>query len=98
MTNVKGVTPPQERPDGSKLRIALVSTRWNIKVINSLKNEVERTLFEDLKVSKRRIESFQVPGAFELPHAAKKLIDSELYDAVICIGCLIKGNYLVSMS
>ena len=33
-----------------------------------------------------------VPGAFELPFMAKKLAESGLYDAVICLGCLIRGQ------
>ena len=33
-----------------------------------------------------------VPGAFELPFMAKKLADSGLYDAVICLGCVIRGQ------
>ena len=34
----------------------------------------------------------QVPGAFELPFVAKKLAESGLYDAVICLGCVIRGQ------
>ena len=33
-----------------------------------------------------------VPGAFELPFMAKKLAESGLYDAVICLGCVIRGQ------
>jgi 6,7-dimethyl-8-ribityllumazine synthase len=33
-----------------------------------------------------------VPGAFEIPAAALRLAESDLYDAIICLGCLIKGD------
>lgn len=34
----------------------------------------------------------RVPGAFEIPLAARKLADTKKYDAVICIGCLLRGD------
>jgi 6,7-dimethyl-8-ribityllumazine synthase len=38
------------------------------------------------------IDIVRVPGAFEIPFAAKKLLDSDRYDAVICLGVLIRGS------
>lgn len=38
------------------------------------------------------IDIVRVPGAFEIPLAAKKLIDSERYDALVCLGVLIRGS------
>ena len=38
------------------------------------------------------VDVVRVPGAFEIPFAAKKLIDSGRYDAVVCLGVLIRGS------
>jgi 6,7-dimethyl-8-ribityllumazine synthase len=34
----------------------------------------------------------KVPGAFEIPHTAKKLVESNRYDAIICLGAVIRGS------
>lgn len=42
--------------------------------------------------SEKNIDIVKVPGAFEIPTAAKNLIDLNKYDAIICLGCVIKGE------
>lgn len=43
-------------------------------------------------LQRKDIKTVWVPGAFELPFAAQKLAVSHEYDAVICLGCIIKGE------
>ena len=40
----------------------------------------------------RRVELHRVPGAFELPVAAKLLAETETFDAIVCLGCVIRGD------
>lgn len=44
------------------------------------------------EASDENIEVSWVPGAFEIPFAAKKMADSQKYDAVICLGVIIRGS------
>ena len=46
----------------------------------------------DAGVDWDRVAVFQVPGAFEIPLVAKKVAESGKYDAVVAIGCLIRGE------
>ncbi len=48
--------------------------------------------FQDGRVSKRDIAVYEVPGSFELPTAALWLANTGRYDAVICLGCVIRGE------
>ena len=77
--------------DGEKCRIGIISTRWNKDIIDSLKSGIKDALTE-CKVEEGNIFETEVPGAFELPLAARFLAMSGTVDAVVCVGCLIKGD------
>ncbi|BAM80107.1 riboflavin synthase subunit beta [Cyanidioschyzon merolae strain 10D] len=77
--------------DGSDLRIGLVRSRWNEEITGSLLEGAKRTLRE-CKVSPENIVELEVPGAFELPLGARLMIETQRVDAVVCLGCLIKGE------
>ena len=72
-------------------RIAIVASRWNVQIIDALVAGCTDRL-KQLKLDESRIELHRVPGAFELPVAAKLLVDTKRYDAIICIGCVIRGE------
>lgn len=75
--------------NGSGLKVAVLHARWNKVVIDALvKGACEKML--SMGVEEEDIDIHTVPGAYELPFASKKLIQE--YDAVIAIGCLIKGD------
>ncbi|GBG25721.1 6,7-dimethyl-8-ribityllumazine synthase [Hondaea fermentalgiana] len=89
MSVVKGLKAAAEPVSGAGLRVGICYTRWNDEVIEGLRSgcvaELKKMGVEDI-VEK------QVAGAYELPFAAKCMIASTEVDAVVCIGCLIKGS------
>ena len=77
--------------DGSEMRVAVIAARFNELVTGKL---VEGAV-EGLKkhgVDEDRIDVAWVPGAFELPLVAKRLARTERYDALICLGAVIRGE------
>ena len=82
---------PEADLDGSTMNIAVVSARWNSHVTLRLLEGVRRGLAE-AGVPDEQITEDWVPGAFELPLAAKTWALSGRVDAVICLGCVIRGE------
>lgn len=83
--------PEYKKIDGSKLKIAIVVSRWNGDITEGLLIGALQALHE-CKVSEKNITVVDVTGAYELPFAAKMFVQSKKkYDAVITLGCLIKG-------
>ena len=72
-------------------RFAIVAARWNDFLTSKL---IEGALdaLERLGASEDAVEIFKVPGSFELPLTARKAADSGRFDAVICIGTVIRGE------
>ena len=87
------VASTREEPerDGSGLRIAVVCGRFNDHVTVRLLDGVERGL-HDCRVADDDVTVVWVPGSFELPLTAKTFAKSGAVDAVICIGCVIRGD------
>lgn len=80
-----------EMPDGKDLSIGIVVSDWNHEITFALYQGAMETL-EMHGVSEDNIRTVQVPGSFELPAAAKLLLANQKYDAIICLGCVIKGE------
>ncbi len=72
-------------------RLAVVATRWNVAVVDELLAGCLRRLGE-LNIDASRVRVERVPGAFELPVAAKLLARTGRYSAVICLGCVVRGD------
>jgi 6,7-dimethyl-8-ribityllumazine synthase len=72
-------------------RFALVASRWNDFLTSRL---VEGALdaLERLGAEEKAVALFKVPGSFEIPLLARKLAASGKYDAVICLGTVIRGQ------
>ena len=77
--------------DGQGLRIAVICARFNDHVTMRLLDGVRRGLAE-CKVDDDDITEVWVAGAFELPLAAKTLAAAGDVDAVVCLGCVIRGE------
>lgn len=75
----------------STLRVALVVSQYHEFVTGRLEAGA-RGLLHEVGVDPSRIASFPVPGAYELAQAAQKVADTGQWDAVICLGCLIRGE------
>ncbi len=77
--------------DGTGLRVCLVVARWNEFVTRKLQEGAESALIE-AGVAEADVTTAWVPGAFEVGTAAKWAADSGRFDAVICIGAVIRGE------
>ena len=75
---------------GEGLKMAVVAARFNEFIVSKLVGGAEDALVRH-GVKKEDIDVAWVPGAFEIPLVAKKLAESGKYDAVICLGAVIKG-------
>lgn len=72
-------------------KIAIITSRFNPEVTDGLKWGAIACLNE-AGVSANNIYEFSAPGAFELPLLAQTAIEQLNVDAVICLGCVIKGD------
>jgi 6,7-dimethyl-8-ribityllumazine synthase len=81
----------QPELDASGLRFAIVVSRFNNFITERLLSGSIAAL-EKSGTAKADIEIVEVPGAFELPLAAKKLAAKGKYEALIAIGCVIRGE------
>lgn len=78
-------------PSGRGKKIGIVVSEWNSEITSGLKEGAISAL-EECGVYPRDIIVEQVPGTFELALGAKVLLDNADVDAVIAIGCVIKGE------
>ena len=87
------VASSREEPvrDGLGLRIAIACARFNDHVTMRLLEGARRGLAE-CKVDDADVTEVWVPGAFELPLTAKTFAESGEVDAVICLGCVLRGD------
>lgn len=77
--------------DGAGLRIGIVAARFNDHIVSALRDGARRGLSR-LNVADTDVMEAWVPGAFEAPLAAKAMASSGKVDAVICLGCVIRGD------
>jgi 6,7-dimethyl-8-ribityllumazine synthase len=72
-------------------RFAIVVSRFNEDITEGLLQGARERLAE-ASVPDDHVTIIRVPGAFEIPITAQRLGESGEYDAIVCLGCLIKGE------
>lgn len=77
--------------DYSDSRIVIIRTEWNDHIVGALASSARQTLL-DSGVKAANIVEVCVPGAVELTYAASRLADDGDNDAIIVLGCVIKGE------
>jgi 6,7-dimethyl-8-ribityllumazine synthase len=76
---------------GTGLKIGIVTCRWNDFMGQRMLVGAEDALIRH-DVDESNITTVIVPGSFEIPLAAKKMAESGRYDALVCLGVLIRGG------
>lgn len=77
--------------DGSGMRFALVAARFNPEITDSLLSGALARL-ADHGVAPAHIDVYRVPGAWELPQAAARLVRGGAHHGIIALGCVIRGE------
>jgi 6,7-dimethyl-8-ribityllumazine synthase len=85
------VPRPNDLKLPKRIRIAIAAARFNDHIVQPLIDGCLKRLNE-LGMDMGRVEIHRVPGAFELPLAAKLLARRDRFHAVICLGCVIRGE------
>ena len=73
------------------MRIAVIAARWNAEITDGLVEGAVRA-FARHDILGDAVDVFRVPGAFELPLASQRAARSGRYDAVVALGCVIRGD------
>jgi 6,7-dimethyl-8-ribityllumazine synthase len=71
-------------------RVAIIAGRFNELIVNKLMGGAKDCLIRH-GLDEAQITEAWVPGAYELPLAAQKLAQTNKFDAIICLGCVIRG-------
>ena len=83
--------PDEGSFDFGEARIAVVVARWNGEITEGLLKGAKRALARH-GFSDENLQVFRVPGAFELPLASQKVLQTGRFDAVLSLGCVIRGD------
>ena len=81
----------QQALSAKGFRFAVVASRWNDSIVSRLIDGAHDAL-KELSADENTFEIFRVPGSFEIPLCALKAAESGKFDAVICLGVIIRGE------
>lgn len=73
------------------MRFAIIVSQFNKEVTEGLLSGA-RAFLQEMEVPPAHVDTFEAPGAFEIPLIAQKLARTKRYDGVICLGAVIKGD------
>jgi len=85
------VAASDSRMNGKKLSIGIVQARFNANITDALANACKAELLA-LGVLDKHITHITVPGALEVPVALQALAEKASFDALIALGCIIRGE------
>jgi 6,7-dimethyl-8-ribityllumazine synthase len=80
---------PLARAEG--YRFAVIVSRFNETITDALRQGAADALAE-AGAAQDAVETFSVPGAYELPQAARGAAETGRFDAIVCLGCVIRGE------
>jgi 6,7-dimethyl-8-ribityllumazine synthase len=83
--------PHAPLPDAAGYRFAVIVSRFNPEVTGALRDGA-RAALREAGAADADVEELDVPGAFELPQAARLAAETARFDAVVCLGCVIRGE------
>ncbi len=78
-------------PSAESMTFGIVVAEWNAHITHAMYEACHSTLLKHGALEEN-IHTLQVPGSFELPAGARILAGQHIVDAVICLGCVIKGE------
>ncbi len=89
----KTSSPATEHATGSRkgFRFAIIASRWNEAIVSGLIDGARAALAE-ASADEDAVEIFRVPGSFEIPLCALKAARTDKFDAIICLGVIIRGE------
>lgn len=87
--SLEGVLEGDTNAEG--LKIAVIVSRFNDFICNKLLKSAVET-FSSKGGLEKDLQVVRVPGAFEIPLAASKLAETKKYDAIVCLGAVIRGD------
>lgn len=90
MRHTDANAPAAGLPSAAGYRFALIVSRFNPAITGALRDGARLALAE-AGVSETEIDELEVPGAFELPQAARYAASTGRFDAVITLGCVVRG-------
>lgn len=82
---------PENIPSAATMKFGIVVSEWNASITNALLEGAYNTLLEH-GADKDNLMVKHVPGSFELPLGAQFLLESNDFDTIICLGCVIQGE------
>lgn len=91
MRHRESATPTGPLPDAAGYRFAILVSRFNATVTGALRAGAQAAL-KASGADPGDVEVFDVPGAFELPQAARCAAETGRFDAIVCLGCVIRGE------
>src|SRR3972149_3749067 len=82
---------PEDVPSAKDIYFGIVVADWNSEITNKLLEGTVNTL-KKYGADEENIVVKHVPGSFEITYGAKALNDASIFDAIICLGCVIQGE------